>query len=304
MVAHRLTEVRAKLAALSAPPATKVAEVTEATPVLKLLEAGAEPRRAVRLQPKAGDKQKSELTLTVSVEMHMAGSPIPAMNIPAIKLPMDVNIEGVSADGDISYQTTMGEVSIAGGNETPGLGDLLQTTFGGLKGMTASGIMSSRGVIKSADMNVPAGASPQLRQSVEQMKDALSGVSAPFPEEPIGVGAKWEMRQVLKSQGMNIKQTSAYELVALDGNRAEVKLTLLQSAANQKISNPAMPGIKMDLDKMEGAGLGRMTYDLMRLMALSGEVASDSDIKMSMNLGGQKQAMEMKTTTKLRLESK
>ena len=316
MVAHRLTDVNAKLAALSAPPSVKdsVGKETSgttdvrssqesATPVLKLLDAGAEPRRAVRLTPKAGDGQKFELTMNMSMETSMAGSQMPAMNMPAIKLPIDVSIESVSADGEINYKTTVGEVNIAS-SEAPGVGEMMQSMFGSMKGLASSVIMSSRGIIKSTDMKLPADATPQLRQSAEQLKESLAEIVAPFPEEPIGVGAKWEMKQVRKSQGMAIKQTSAYELVALEGNRAEVKLTILQSAANQKISNPAMPGLKMDLDKMEGAGTGRTTYDLTQPMPVSSEISSGTDIKMGMNVGGQKQAMEMKSTNKLRLESR
>jgi len=313
MVAHRLTDVSGKLAGLTAPAAadkevatTKTTTTTEAAAqVVKLIEAGAAPRRTVRLQPKAGDQQKLEMTMNMSMEMTMAGAQVPAVNIPAIKLPMDVRVETVSADGEINYKSTMGEANVGSASgDTPGVGEAMQSIFGGLKGLSASGVMSSRGVIKSVDVKVPADASPQLRQSLDQMKDSLSAMSAPFPEEPIGVGAKWEFKQVLKSQGMTIKQTSQYELLSLDGERAEVKLTILQSAASQKIASPMMPGMKMDLEKFEGAGMGKATYDLTRLLPIASEIASGSDIKMGMNVGGQKQAMEMKATTKVRLESK
>jgi len=316
MVTHRLTDVAGKLAALSTPSTDEAAATTSASskaavsnesaaPVLKLLDAGAEPRRTVRLQPKAGDRQKFELTMNMSVEMSMAGTEMPAMNIPAIKLPLEVKVESVSAEGDISYTTTIGEATIESDSKAaPGVGEAMQSMFGSMKGLTSTGVISSRGLVKTTDMKVPAEVTPQLRQSLEQMKNSLSGLSAPFPEEPIGLGAKWELKQVLKAQEMTIKQTSAFELLALAGDRAEIKLTILQSAANQKITSPMMPGLKMDLEKMEGAGMGKTVYDLTRLMPVSGDVASGADIKMGMNMGGQKQAMQMKSTTKTRLESK
>jgi hypothetical protein len=77
-----------------------------------------------------------------------------------------------------------------------------------------------------------------------------------------------------------------------------------QSAVNQKIASPAMPGMKMDLHKLEGKGTGRSVYDLTRLMPVSAEMNSESAMKMGMDMGGQKQAMDMKTSAKVRLESK
>jgi hypothetical protein len=326
MVSHRLTEVEAKLtptspveqsfsaSAESASPkttstpkagtaATKPVEKSEPD-VLKLVDAGREPRRALRFQPKVGDKHKTLMTTKIGMEMSMGGNAMPKMAMPIMKLPMDISVDAVAADGDISFTTTMGELELeATGDEMPGMADAMKAALGGAKGMTTSSVKNSRGVVKSADLKLAADASPQLRQSMEQMKDSLSGMSSPFPEEPIGIGAKWEYRQVLKSQGMTIKQASTYELVALEGNRAEVKITILQSAANQKISSPAMPGMKVDLDKMEGTSTGKAVVDLTRLLPVSGEVNSEADIKAGMNLGGQKQSMDMKTTSKTKLES-
>ena len=335
MVAHRLADVQAKLDAMSpkvdaeastpsapagtsasqanspasrpaAAPAASVGDKADAGVFsVKLIESGREPRRALRLAPKAGDRQQLVMTLQVGMEMAMAGTAMPKMDMPVMKWPMDLTVDGVANNGDITYTMTMGEIELVGdGGGVPGMADAMRATLGAAKGTSSKAVISSRGVTKSSDANSPASGNPQLRQSMDQLKDAFSGMSAQFPEEPIGVGAKWEVRQVLKSQGMTIKQTGAYEITALDGDRAEVKVTVLQAAANQKIASPAMPGLKIDLEKMEGSGNGKTVYDLSRLIPVTSAIESNADMKMGMDMGGQKQSMAMKTTSTVKLDSK
>jgi hypothetical protein len=318
MVAYRLKEIDGKLAALSPGSTTAVgAEKTDsgaagstavpasASSETKLLHAGAEPKRAVRLQPKAGDTQKLEMIMNIGMEMSMGGNQMPKMSLPVMKMPMDISVQTVSPAGEIVYTSVLGEMGIeSSADEMPGVADALRAAMGGTKGVESKGVVSNRGIPKTSETKMAPDASPQMRQTLDQMKDSLAGITVPFPEEPIGVGAKWEARQVLKSQGMTIKQTTLCELVSLTADRAEVKLTQLQSAANQKIASPAMPGMKVDLDKFESSGTGKSVYDLTRVIPVSAEMNSEAQMKMGMNMGGQKQAMDMKTTSKMRLESK
>ena len=78
----------------------------------------------------------------------------------------------------------------------------------------------------------------------------------------------------------------------------------LWSAANQKIQNPAMPGLKFDLVKMSGNGAGETTIDLAQLLPAKGTVDSHSELSMAMNTGAQKQTITMKMDLNLRLETK
>ena len=103
---------------------------------------------------------------------------------------------------------------------------------------------------------------------------------------------------------MTIDQTTAYQLVSIEGERLTAKSTIIQSAANQKIQNPAMPGLKFDLVKMSGNGAGETTIDLAQLLPAKGTVDSHSELSMAMNTGAQKQTITMKMDLNLRLETK
>ena len=314
VVAFRLKEVTAKIDALSKPPpGTEPVESqpkpgTEAAPSsgqLKLLNAGAEPRRTLRLQVKPGDKQKVGMTMKMAMNMEMGGMPAQAVKMPALTMDMDVTVKEVSAEGDITYETTMGDVSVAAEEGVmPQVVDAIKASFESLKGFAGGGTISSSGKAKSTDMKLPEDANPQMRQTLEQMRDSFSALTPRFPEEAVGPGAKWETKASLKSQGMTIIQTTTTELVSIDGDTLNVKNNMAQNAANQKIENPAMPGLKMDVTKMTGKGTGDATVNLNQILPAKAAMDSKSEIAMSMDMAGQKQTMTMKMDINLKMETK
>ena len=136
------------------------------------------------------------------------------------------------------------------------------------------------------------------------MKDLFTQLAAPLPEEAVGPGARWEAKMSIKTQGMTIDQTTTYEVVSLDGESLTTRSTIVQHAADQKIQNPAMPGLKMDLIKMVGNGTNQSTIDLAHLLPATGTSTAHSETSMAINMGGQEQAMNMKLDMKLQFEAK
>ncbi len=306
-VSYRLKFLQEKIAATAATSVASAATAQNdsSQPSVKLLAAGSEPRKVLRLHPAVGDKQTIVMTMKMAIEMGMAGRQMPAMDIPPIAMTMDTEVKNISAEGEIAYQLTITDATVdAGTNVTDVMANAMKTGLDGIRGMTGSGKMTTQGIVKAMEMKLPAGAAPQLSQTMGQMKDSFASSTIVLPEDAIGVGAKWEFRTRLKSQGMNIDQTAAYEVLAVDGDQLTLRSTITQSAANQKIESPAMPGMKVDLNKMTGTATGSTTQDLGKIMPTTGSLDNKADISMGMNIGQKKQSMDMKMTMKLTLETK
>ena len=47
---------------------------------------------------------------------------------------------------------------------------------------------------READLKAPPGGSAQMQQSLENLRQSMRQMSAPLPEEPVGKGARWEMK--------------------------------------------------------------------------------------------------------------
>jgi len=62
--------------------------------------------------------------------------------------------------------------------------------------------------------------------------------------------------------------------------------------------------MKAQLTRMTGEGKGQVSSDLTRILPLEGSAELHSDLAMSVDMGGQKQPMNMKTDTTVRLEGK
>jgi hypothetical protein len=304
LVSYRLNYVAQKIAALAEKPPTVAGGETSTTQI-KLLEPGAEPRKVLRLHPKPGDKQTLDLTLKMAMESKVGEMETPATKLPGIKMTLEATVKSVADNGDITYEMVMGDLGVS---EEPGVAPMvaeaMKSAFTGVKGMSGSGTTSSRGFSKGFEFKAPSDSNPQARQVIDQMKDSFTELAALLPEEAVGTGAKWEVKMPLKTQGMTIDQTATYEVVSLEGENFKTKSTIVQQAANQKIQNPAMPGIKVDLTKMTGTGNSERTFDLGKLLPTAGTGRVHTDTAMAMNMGGQKQAMTMKMDMDVRFETK
>lgn len=274
-------------------------------PSVKLLDAGGEPRMVLRLHPKVGDKQTMTVTAKIGMNIPSAGNGMPAMNIPAVTTTMTCEVKEVSTNGDISYDLVIGDATVMTDTNTqPNLADAMKGALAGLHGITGNGKISASGINLGIQFAVPDGANPQLSQAIDQMKQTFSSYTAIFPEAAVGTGAKWEYANQLTAQGMTMDQTATFELVSVNGDQTTLHSTLQQSAPNQKIQNPAMPGVDVSLLKLEGSGVGNATFDLSHVLPSAATMDENSSVVMNMSVGQQQQTMNMNMTMDIAIESK
>src|SRR5438132_2955210 len=124
IVSYRLNYLAEKVGALSAPPEGGPASGTQPRqaqtpagggtqiPQVKLLEPGSEPRKVLRLHPKPGDKQLAGMTMKMAMDMKIGEMQNP-VKLPAMNMTMEITVKNVTAEGDINYETVMGEASVA-----------------------------------------------------------------------------------------------------------------------------------------------------------------------------------------------
>ncbi len=308
LVSYRLSDLAAKLSAAADAGSAKAGAGVEtksgegSSTTVRLIDAGGEPRKKLRLHPKAGDKQTLSLTLRTAVETKVGEAETPSMKMPPMKLDVAATVKEVAANGDISYDmvvedaTTLDEEGVL-----PAVVDAMRTALKAVKGMAGQYVSSDRGVARQGDVKTGATGDAQSRQAVDQMKDSFAWLMVPFPEEEVGPGARWEVKAKLKAQGIALDQTTVCELVSVEDEVLKIKSTISQQASNQKISNPAMPAMKMDLTKMTGKGSGEVVSDLSRLLILEGKADAQTDASMTMNMGGQQQAMTIITDVKVQI---
>lgn len=318
MVSYRLEYVTEKLAAFTPPAASgETADVQKpkatgaAKPAsagnmeIKVTKAGAEPRSILKYRSKAGDMQGAVMIMTSSVSMGQNPDALATIKMPGMKMEMAASTRSVSPAGDVDYEIVISEVGLVDeAAANPQMVAAMKTTFSALQKLEITCRIADSGYVKKVDAKIPAGADPTTKGAIEQMKEAVSTGGLIFPAEPVGAGAKWEVKRKVKSQGANAERTTTYELTALDGDLATVKVVQVQRAGKQKIPNPMMPQMKADLVKMANKSTATISVDLTKLFPLQLSSDEHTDTTMSMDAGGQKQTMIMNNDTELRMESK
>jgi hypothetical protein len=308
IVNFRLNYLAEKIAAMdkAKTESARSAGAVKAKPVIKLVDAGTEPRKPLRLHPRAGDKQTVVTTSQSGMEMEAEGQEIPTKAQPGMKSTIEVMVKNVASSGDITYEAVLSGIEAVDENGDMGSdADKMKAVFEAMKGIKSTATVSDRGIEQSSRTEAPPGSDPKFRQSVAQMKDSvMPDLVVNLPEEAVGVGAKWTTTEKSKMQGISIEEITTAEIVSIEREVVTLKVTLVQTAPPQTVSSPGMPGLKLNMTQLDGTGGGSVTFDLGQTMPTKGTMKSHTEFSLGMNAGGQKKSMNMKLDQSTTIESK
>jgi hypothetical protein len=118
----------------------------------------------------------------------------------------------------------------------------------------------------------------------------MGQIAQPLPEEPVGVGAKWDTTLTVTIGELTVQQHATQELVELDGTRGKIKLVLRQQGKGSGAGNLTL----------KATGQGEMAFDLARPVPVRAQL--DMRIEVELDADGKRLAM-LKTST-MTLESR
>jgi hypothetical protein len=200
---------------------------------MSLVTQGREPRRQLVLRPQPGSKQVVTATHASAVTVETGGRSEPAPRVPATRMTFIIHVHAVSPEGDVSYDFTLDAVDLL---VQPGTAeqhvDAVRDSLTFLPGLTGRGTAGRRG--NTLELNLPARLDPKRRKELKDLTTALQFVGNPFPQEPIGVGARWE--QPLYGSGpMAASGTASFELASLEAERVTTRFLIQQTSREQPV---------------------------------------------------------------------
>jgi Family of unknown function (DUF6263) len=291
----------------AAPPTPPPPAATpDEAPTVKLLAPGDEPRQQLRFKVKKGQTGTLIMTMRFNVEIAVGGNTVSKSKLPPIELPLDIRVTDVTADGDIRYDFTIGagKVLVEPGSD-PNVVKAMQQQLETTKNIPGHALVTSRGFTKEADFDVPANIDPTMRQTLAGMKESLKQIAAPFPEEAVGRGARWQVDSNVHQNGMSLKQTAVYQITSVDKERVSCVVTLDQSADPQDVPLPAAgPTAKMHLLSMKSSGQGTTQVVLSLPAAAAARIELNSDMRANIEANGQQQEMTMKMGVGMEIRAK
>ena len=291
--------------ATKAPPASAAANKPAPPPKVTLIEAGAEPRRELRFDVDEGTKHAAEMTMRMTMTQSMGAAAMPPQKMPAMVMTVETTAVDVQDSGDIAFDFAYTKAQVLEEEGVmPMMISMMKEVMNSVAGLSGSGVMSDRGMNRSLKLNEQDNMDPMLRQQTENIQQSMQQMSAPLPEEPVGVGAKWSVETPINQNGLSITQIATYTLRKIDGDVADLDVELKQTAAAQDVEAPGMPKGAVKLTSLSSSGTGTATVALNRLVPMSSTMKSSTEMNLTMSMGaGEPQAMKQKIDLDMSLKS-
>ena len=230
---------------------------------MTLLRPGAGLHQPLRSRARTGAGSTVDMTMSMSVQQFVGSRPLPTSMI-ATQYTIATSVTNLTSDGDIEYAFEYTRAAVVPDPEVPphileSMHQRLQT----LVGLRVTGVISGRGQVKTSRVETPEGMSPDLQQFVTGIEQLLSHMTAPFPVEPIGVGASWQTKRTVDQEGMTVDQTTVYTLNAWDGEAVEINVEITESCEPQAFVNDQMlPGTAAQLVSFGSTGQASLAIRL------------------------------------------
>jgi hypothetical protein len=265
--------------ALAAQPA--IARETQATPSptprVEVLAPGKAPLEQLRLSPPVGTSQRSSMTVTFSVQQ--SGVSSASVNPPPTKATVVTTLQGMTPEGNLQISFTYPSFELLrGGKASKSQRRQIQQAFSGLTGLSGQLTVTPQGVLVDSSLNVPPNLDSSVSSLVTQLGDQLRTLAIPFPEAPVGVGARWRATPDPGMDRSPNNQGCEYTLKKRTGSKVVLGVRGTQTAGKQTVELPNVaPGTQLQVQSYKTTFRGENTVDLTSLLPVAGEVRSSGN---------------------------
>lgn len=229
----------------------------------QLLDAGVEPRTALRLQMVEGATTTISLRLDLDVSQTSSGQ-TQALDNPPVVETVRFTVESVDDDGaDVSFAFTAADIDRTGTLLSEA--DFLTITAEVRKliGVGGTARLSSRGAFTRFAYDLPDELDPTVAATLDQAQDQFTTLAVPLPAEPVGVGARWTVDTSARLSGIAVDQTTTFEITAMDGSAITYTSATTQTAEPQAVDLATLPaGTTARLTSSKVTGTTTGTLDL------------------------------------------
>jgi hypothetical protein len=132
-------------------------------------------------------------------------------------------------------QITQVRISEMAEQMSPAEREELEKTLAPLLEVQGWSEMDIQGRIRRGEFSGMEDVSPKLRTMLGNIRSAL--LTIPFPDEPLGPRARWEVERKLQFSGVWVDQVATYEIEKMDRDQLTLQVTARQSAPTQTMAS-------------------------------------------------------------------
>ncbi len=255
--------------AVADAPASGAPTPTLSSPTLMLVTPGKGPRTVLRLTPPKGAKATASWTMQSASARGAPGRLPPPEPGPTVALDVEVEVTGVTADGDVEMHYRYGDATITATKRTP-KAQVDETTaqYGKVRGVEGTTVVTNRGLPRSSNMTAAPNATKEDQQLLAATQKTLEQVAVPFPEEPVGIGARWTSRSRVTAGELTIDTTATFTLRERSAAGARLEVSI---SASGRGGGPGTLTLK-------ASGKGDVVLDLMRPITASATITMRTEV--------------------------
>lgn len=250
---------------------------------VELLDAGSAPRRVVLLQVEEGHTETTTIEMTATTTTSGQELTLP------MTVPFTTTVSAVSETA-IDAEVVYGKPTVEPGDLPADAVAQAQTSVELLDGTTATVSYAPNGTVLASEVEV----SPDAPDLVSRLLDNISSLGyaslAAFPDEEVGVGARWRATTTFTVGGVEQSVVSTYRLTALSDDGYELAMTGRSTTT---------PGDTVGGKVLEGSGTARGT--LVGRTGLVSPLTSQGSGRgrTVVEVGGQRVETSYRTTSRL-----
>ncbi len=209
-----------------------------APPKLELSTAGEEPRRVLRWNFKGGSTYSLQMRAqeTMRLEMDLQDEELQPITNPPIVYELSLQTREVTDDGTarVDFRVTEARAEKSKAVSAVDLA-LLTRELSALRGLRGTYTVDAYGLL--SDIEFDRASAKAQQATLEKLSQMLHWTTVPLPQEPVGKGAAWTVKQVLVQDGAKVRQRSEVELLEVEGAVVELAVNIEKSASRQKLSS-------------------------------------------------------------------
>jgi hypothetical protein len=271
---------------------------------VKLVDAGKGSKQKLRYKFSVDNKEVFEMIMKMTIGIEVGDMKQPPITSPDIKMHMSVEPKNLFDSGDLRYEFKVTKADVVEGTGEGAIATQMQAEIGKMVGMSGWAEVTSRGVTKKADIKASSAMNSGAMELMENMRTQLEQVAMPFPEEAVGIGAKWDVITPIKTEAFSFTQKASYTLTKREGDKITMEVKLKHAAEPQDITMKKLPpGTKARLDSYNASGSGNVELDLNRIVPKS-DVEAKTDIAMSVDYQGKKNVFKTHMQMEISIDSK
>lgn len=203
-------------------------------PTIRVLDPGMTPRRPLRYRVQPGQVETLYVELVRAQAMEARGQTSQA-GLPPVQLEVKMGPASGTREGFIRHPVEIIQVRLskAADQMSPAQREQVEKSLAPLLQVEGWSEMDVQGRIRRGEFKGADAVPPDLNVMLGNIRSAL--LTVPFPDEPVGARARWEVERKIQLSGIWVDQVVTYNIVRYREDQLDLQISARQTAEPQQI---------------------------------------------------------------------